>query len=578
MTTTDAPIDVPGDGPGNGSGARSPQDPGAPTATGGGARSGATPTALPLEQVLTTPILAGAQVLAGAAGLGRTVTRLNVMEVPDVLAFVKPDEFLLTTGYPLRERPDELPRLVADLDARGLAGLGVKLGRYLDELPAAVLEAADARGFPIVQLPDVAFDDVLNDVLGAMLDRQAQQLARAERVHRAFLQVVLRGEGVDAIAADLAELLDMPAAVVGLDGTVLASARCDELDPPPRERLVVAQDARHVRIDGREQRPCVAVPIVAGPRQHGHVVAVPRDGRRTDDLLALESAATVAALALTQRMELQAVESKYQSDLVHDLLRRVDDPDDVLRRAAGFGWDLDRRLIALVVRLDDRPGVERPAAVRGRPPLASTIRGAVLARDPAAAVVRFSAEVVVLTAAFEAPAEATAEDGRAEARAFVADLVARAGKAAGGTVSAGLSRPVEDVRDVARAYEQASQAVALGREIAGRGAVTHFDDLGAYRLLALVEDREELYAFATEVLGELATETEAALDLRTTLQALLDTGGNVAEAARRLHFHYNTLRYRIEKLESLLGPFMTDARRRLDVQLALLVLRLRDQR
>ncbi|MFA9444972.1 PucR family transcriptional regulator [Egicoccus sp. AB-alg6-2] len=532
-------------------------------------------SSLPLRGVLATPILAGAEVMAGAGGLGRIVTRLNVMEVPDVLAFVKPDELLLTTGYPLRDRPDALPRLIADLDDRGLAGLGVKLGRYLDAIPGAALDEADRRGFPVVRLPEgVAFDDILNDVLGAMLDRQARQLERAERVHQAFLQVVLRGEGVEQIARDLAELLDGPAAVVDRDGTVLGAARLADLgladvdDPAP---MVIAQDDRHVRVDGT-QLPCVAVPIVAGPRKHGHVVAITANGSRTGDLLALESAATVAALVLTQRMELRAVESKYQSDLVHDLLRGAGDVDDVRRRAAGFGWDLDRRLIAIVLRLDER--VDDAADARARPPLAGSLRGSVLERDPGAAVVQFSSEVVVLTAAFDPPPGTDAPDGRAEACAFAADLAARAGRAAGVSASAGLSRPVVDVREVARAYEQASRAVELGREISGRAAVTHFDDLGAYRLLALVPDRDELRAFAVETLRELAADDPAALDLRQTLQALLDSGGNVAEAARRLHFHYNTLRYRIEKLESILGPFMTDARRRLDVQLALLVLRL----
>ncbi|MEX2504089.1 MAG: PucR family transcriptional regulator ligand-binding domain-containing protein [Egicoccus sp.] len=531
-------------------------------------------SSLPLRSVLATPILAGAKVLAGEAGLDRTVTRLNIMEVPDVLGFVKPDEFLLTTGYPLRDRPDRLPELVADLDERGLAGLGVKLGRYLDALPEEMLDAAEARGFPVVQLPDgVAFDDVLNDVLGEMLDRQARRLARAEQVHRAFLQIVLRGEGVERIAEDLADLVAGPAAVVDLDGTVLGGARLDEVgwggDASP---LIVAQDDRHVRVEGN-QLPCVAVPIVAGPRQHGRVVALRCDGTRPDDLLALESAATVAALALTQRMELRAVESKYQSDLVHDLLRGVEAPEDLLERAVAFGWRLDRRLIAIVLRLDGRPADE-PTAARPRPSLAASVRAAVVERDPYAAVVDFSAEVVVLTAAFEPPDDGSSTDGRPAARTFVDDLRRRAVRATGVKVSGGLSRPAEGVHEVARAYEQASRAVTLGREISGEGTVTHFDDLGAFRLLALVEDRHELQAFATETLGELAEDTPVAADLRQTLQALIDSGGNVAEAARRLHFHYNTLRYRIEKLESILGPFTTDARCRLDVQLALLILRL----
>jgi PucR family transcriptional regulator, purine catabolism regulatory protein len=534
------------------------------TVTSGTPRPGP-PAAQPLADVLAAPVLAGARVLAGSAGLHRRVERLNVMEVPDILPWVKPHEFLLTTAYPLRGRPDSLPALIEELDDAGLAGVGIKLGRYLDELPPAVLERAEARAFPVVQLPDgVGFDEILNEVLTGILHRQAQALERSQRIHRLFLQLVLRGQGLPEIAAALAELLDAPVAIVDRRGRVLAASGIEALGLAVGAQLDVEPASGTARA-GDRRLACLAVPISAGARDHGHVVALADRESPTDDLPALEHAATVAALTITKQMEVQAVEDKYRSDLMYDLLREVDDRDDVLRRATSFGWDLDRPLVTLVLRVDDPPAPVVPDEVTRRPPLAAAVRRLVTERDPGAAVVRFSNEVVVLTTPFEGP------EARCAARAFAARLADEAGRSAGGTVSVGLARPVADVRLVATGYEQARRAVTIGRRVHGDGAIAHFDELGVHRLLSLVEDPAELRAFVAATLGSLAGDDPTAADLRRTLQALIDAGGNVAEAARRLHYHYNTLRYRIDKLESILGPFTTDARLRLDVQLALLV-------
>lgn len=513
-----------------------------------------------IRDVLEADVLDGAVVLAGHAGLGRLVERLNVMEVPDILPWVKPHELLLTTAYPLRERLDELPALIAALDDAGLAGVAVKLGRYVDEIPQPVLDVADARGFPIVQLPgDVSFDDVLNHVLAEILDHQATELVRSEAIHRAFLEIVLAGQGLDAIVERLAELTGAAAAILATDRSVLAVSGDDGwIDDD--------LDLHGQRLMRGDETLGTAVAIAAGTRVYGHVVALTTE---PDAQLTLENAATVAALEIAKQNELQAVEAKYQTDLMYDLLTgRMRDPEDALARAATFGWQLDRRTICLVVQVDGRVDASPRPAGQPRPPLAAAIRGPILERDPGAAVVRFSNEVVILTAAFDGP------DGRDQAKTFMHGLVRRTGTSIGASASAGMGRPVDDVVDIPTAYEQATKALTIGRQVDGEGTVAHFDDLGAYRLLSLVTDHDELRSFAAETLGQLMDDDEHLSDLRHTLEVLLEVNCNVAEAARQLHFHYNTLRYRIEKLERIVGPFTVDATTRLDVHLALLVHRM----
>jgi len=58
--------------------------------------------ALAVRELITLPSLAGSTLVAGAGGLDRIVSRVNVIEVPDILPWVKSNELLLTTGFPIR--------------------------------------------------------------------------------------------------------------------------------------------------------------------------------------------------------------------------------------------------------------------------------------------------------------------------------------------------------------------------------------------------------------------------------------------------------------------------------------------
>src|SRR5579883_1478246 len=178
---------------------------------------------VPLREVLKLAPLEQARIVAGVAGLDRRVRYVNVMEVPDILAWVKPDQLLLTTAYPLRDKRAALESLVPRLAQRGLAGLAIKPARYLDQIPPAMLEAADALAFPVIQLPlETSFDDVINAVLGVILNVQALRLEQSATIHRRFTQIALAGGGLREIALALSELVAHPVGIVRPDGSLLA--------------------------------------------------------------------------------------------------------------------------------------------------------------------------------------------------------------------------------------------------------------------------------------------------------------------------------------------------------------------
>lgn len=541
---------------------------------------------LTVREMLGQDAMRGARIIAGADGLDRVVRRLNVMTVPNIVRWTKQDEFLLTTGYPLPREPGEFGRLIEQLAAKGLAGLGVKLDEYLAEVPDDAVELADRAGFPIVVIPAASpLDDVLSQTFETIVNRQAAALARRQQIHDAFLRVALTGGGLARLAGELAEILP-GADVVICDPAgypLAATTRSAAQVPDVRAQYVRGGSGRvntgwlvaGVHKDTETGTPWAAAVIRAGEMRHGWVLAVGgAQGLPGMAGVAVEQAALVAALEITRDLAVLAVEQQFASNALHDLVTgTAGHMDQALERAVRFGWDLRRPLTVLVARHNEveHGDVEHGGAAQGegasRPQEAAALRAvelwtrAVRERDRDAAVAGFATELVAVLGT---------ADAAALARKIHADMTGSTGRA----YSVGVSQVGAGPLDIPRLYEEARVALQVGQRLNGSGAITNFAGLGLYRLISNVS-QAELRAFVHDTLGPVLDLPEPTRsDLLKSLAVLSGTRFNVAESARILHYHYNTMRYRVTKLERMLGEFADDAAATLRIGVALEVLRM----
>ena len=528
---------------------------------------------LVVRDLLKMTILERAVVLAGENGMDRPVRRLNVMTVPDILPWTKPDELMLSTGYPLPRGIDELIGLVTGFADRRVAAFGVKLGPLGRRLPRQVLNAADRLALPIVEIPDdVAFDDILSRVFSDIVNRQAATIARAKEIHDTFLQIVLTGGQLSEIAAQLSELLSQATVLIeDADGRPMAAAHQDRR----RERLV------ELGVVDRRGRLCVehlglgmhtpdadlsviVAEIRAGKLRHGHLVVIGSSEQMGPDaIVAVDQAAVVAALDVTRQLAISTAERQFESNVLHDLVTGGGgDIESALARCATFGWDLRRRRLVVMVGQTERDAKlgSSLSDERGlvRQPHIELWSSVVRKQDPGAVAAGLATNLVAIVG-----------DG--------GDLAAVAHRIWTGLrmttrqeFSLGVSRPFDDPRLIPVRYEEARKALRMGSRSHGQGKVTLFGELGLFRLLSLIEDLGELRDFVHDTLGELISlDSRESAHLIRTLQVLLDSHLNVAKSARALHMHYNTMRYRIGKLERLVGPFMSDNKLCLRLSIAL---------
>src|SRR5258706_15050395 len=106
-----------------------------------------------LSEAQAKTILGKARIVAGQQGVSNEIRWVHIVDIPDIVPWVRPGQLLLTTGYALPRDPDSQRALVRDLSALHLAGIGLAVPRFFDHFSASFLEEADLVGLPLLEIP-----------------------------------------------------------------------------------------------------------------------------------------------------------------------------------------------------------------------------------------------------------------------------------------------------------------------------------------------------------------------------------------------------------------------------------------
>jgi PucR family transcriptional regulator, purine catabolism regulatory protein len=116
-----------------------------------------------------------------------------------------------------------------------------------------------------------------------------------------------------------------------------------------------------------------------------------------------------------------------------------------------------------------------------------------------------------------------------------------------------------DVRNARESLLQAEQSLRVAKGISEANQCLGFNDLGFYKVLFNVKERNVLESFSNEVLHPLLEyDTKHGAELVNTLAVYLELNGNNSQVSSRLHIHKNTLKYRLDKITEILDKNLTN--------------------
>jgi PucR family transcriptional regulator, purine catabolism regulatory protein len=489
--------------------------------------------------------------------LDREVLWLHNTELPDPSPYVRGTEVVLTNGL-WRESIDAVSFVGALVSARA-SGLIFGLTAEVPNVPDDVEAACRNADLPLLTLAtSVPFTAVTETAARIQSDARQGALAGLVRRGNALATAIARGAGAEGVLEVLRRDHDLPLLVVDRMGRRLAGDAAPGSADAEVNRVAAEALARHpppleADLPGLGPSALFLVDGAMGEVDAAVFCLRPLRSISATERDAVEQAARFLSLEVTKQQAMQAIESRFSSELLEMILSGAARAEEVAERLRAFGIDPSGQLAVLAIVVGDdrlRPAgstdeIEDFFGRLGIP--AVTVPGS---RDTVV-VMPWSGDV----------------DGLVELARNLIDAVTS--RLPGDRMVVGVGEPAADSTGLREPLIRSREVCRVLRRRSSDSRVGTFADVGTHRMLLGLHDRGLLRRFADDVLAPLREHDEqSGTELERTLRVFLANDGQWSTTATELFVHVNTLRNRIARIGELTGRDVARLEDRVDLFLA----------
>lgn len=419
---------------------------------------------------------------------------------------------------------------------------------------------------PILRELEVAHERLL---------KEKEQLAHVTAVHKLLTEEIINGNGLESIARVMHDQTGFPILVENNHHEWFAYEGTDE------ESLKVLQQEllEYASVYDRKEKICftettliqtpTANRLISPINLHGEIIGYcsfffekGAEGLTDINRMFIERMCSVCALSLLNEKVRHDSEERMKSRFLDKILNgRYDNKKDILKRSAPIRLDLSSTYSIITVDYTAAKGnYEEELALYEN--ILAKMSEFFKEEDKKALVGDRSSRFVILL---------TETNQTIEALMFkLLDVLSKT--FIGVTFRIGIGSNNDNILEAKDVYKESLIALRMA---SSKEPVITFQSLGIIGLLLQTNDDEAVSRIAEKTLGDLYKNRDD--DLLKTFYIYLNNGGNLEQTAEELALSVSGLRYRISKINAILGTSVRSAEENFQLLLSLKVLVLNEK-